>query len=153
MMPISYQTTSISGTVSYSGTTGTFTPASALAYNTNYAATITTGARDLAGNAVPGRLINLQAFKVEWTRKKVSLGNLRPSNLRDEDGHRPEDDVQVGPERPIANIQLIKADLVGQDVLEVHTHEVRLQKHVLLTVIQDAGGAGDTGPDREDLPA
>ena len=44
--------TSISGTVSYSGTTATFTPSSSLTYNTNYTATVTTGVRDLAGNAM-----------------------------------------------------------------------------------------------------
>ena len=44
--------TSIGGTVSYSGTTATFTPSSSLAYNTYYTATITTGVRDLAGNAM-----------------------------------------------------------------------------------------------------
>ena len=42
----------ISGAVSYSGTTATFIPLSNLAYSTPYTATITTGARDLAGNAM-----------------------------------------------------------------------------------------------------
>src|SRR5205807_2242586 len=44
-------TTPVAGTVSYAGVTATFTPASALAPLTAYTATITTGARDLAGNA------------------------------------------------------------------------------------------------------
>ena len=43
----------ISGTVTYSGTTATFTPSSALAANTVYTATITTGVKDPAGNALP----------------------------------------------------------------------------------------------------
>ena len=42
----------IAGTVTYSGTTATFTPASDLNYDTTYIATITTGARDSAGNAL-----------------------------------------------------------------------------------------------------
>ncbi|MBV6518232.1 MAG: hypothetical protein DCC43_07945 [Candidatus Brocadia sp.] len=42
----------ISGTVSYSGVIATFTPSSSLAYATPYTATITTGARDAAGNAM-----------------------------------------------------------------------------------------------------
>ena len=42
--------TAIAGTVSYSGTTATFTPSSPLAGNTTYAGTITTGATDAAGN-------------------------------------------------------------------------------------------------------
>src|SRR5438309_2358116 len=45
-------TTPVAGTVSYAGVTATFTPASALAPLTAYTATITTGARDLAGNAL-----------------------------------------------------------------------------------------------------
>jgi len=45
-------TTSVSGVVSCSGTTATFAPASNFAQNTLYTATITTGAKDLAGNAL-----------------------------------------------------------------------------------------------------
>ena len=45
-------TTPVSGIVSYAGLTATFDPASALAANTTYAATITTGTKDLAGNAL-----------------------------------------------------------------------------------------------------
>ena len=45
-------TTAITGTVAYSGTTATFTPSSALAANTVYSGTITTGAKDAAGNAL-----------------------------------------------------------------------------------------------------
>ena len=44
--------TPVSGTVNYSGTTATFSPSSNLAGNTLYTATITTGAKDLAGNAL-----------------------------------------------------------------------------------------------------
>src|SRR3990172_4187703 len=42
----------IGGTVSYSGTTATFTPSGTLAYSTTYTATVTTGVKDLAGNAM-----------------------------------------------------------------------------------------------------
>src|SRR5437867_1883532 len=45
-------TTPVAGTVSYSGITATFTPAGNLAPLTTYTATINTGARDLAGNAL-----------------------------------------------------------------------------------------------------
>ena len=45
--------TSVSGFVSYSGTTAIFAPASNLLANTVYTVTITTGAKDLAGNALP----------------------------------------------------------------------------------------------------
>jgi len=42
----------LSGSVSYSDSTATFTPATALADNTVYTGVITTGARDLEGNAL-----------------------------------------------------------------------------------------------------
>src|SRR2546422_454798 len=45
--------TDVAGTVSYAGVTATFTPAGNLAPLTAYTATVTTGARDLAGNALP----------------------------------------------------------------------------------------------------
>ena len=44
--------TTVSGTVVYSVVTAIFTPASNLAASTTYAATITTGVKDLAGNAM-----------------------------------------------------------------------------------------------------
>jgi hypothetical protein len=47
-------TTTVPGTFSYTGVTGVFTPSSPLAFNTTYTGTITTGARDLAGNALSG---------------------------------------------------------------------------------------------------
>ena len=45
-------TTPVAGTVSYANGTATFTPADSLAPLTSYTATINTGARDLAGNAL-----------------------------------------------------------------------------------------------------
>jgi hypothetical protein len=42
--------TPVAGTVTYVGTTATFAPASPLAINSTYTATITTGAKDLASN-------------------------------------------------------------------------------------------------------
>jgi len=45
-------TTAISGTISYSGTTASFTPSSPLAENAVYTATITKGSKDPAGNAM-----------------------------------------------------------------------------------------------------
>jgi Big-like domain-containing protein len=40
------------GTVTYAGTTASFTPVAPLAYSTTYTATIATGAKDLAGNGL-----------------------------------------------------------------------------------------------------
>ena len=45
-------TTTVTGAVTYSGVTAVFTPTSKLAANATYTATITTGAKDLAGNAL-----------------------------------------------------------------------------------------------------
>jgi len=50
-------TTSVTGTVSYAGSTATFTPASALALNTVYTATITTGAQDASGTALASNFV------------------------------------------------------------------------------------------------
>jgi methionine-rich copper-binding protein CopC len=45
-------TSAVSGTVTYSGTTATFTPSAALTVSTVYTVSISTGAKDLAGNAM-----------------------------------------------------------------------------------------------------
>src|SRR5439155_476827 len=45
-------TTPVAGTVNYTGVTATFTPAGNLTPLTTYTATVTTGAKDLAGNAL-----------------------------------------------------------------------------------------------------
>ena len=50
-------TTMVTGTVSYVGTTAIFTPATNLRSNTLYTATITTGATDLAGNALVSNFV------------------------------------------------------------------------------------------------
>lgn len=44
--------TDVPGIINYSGTTATFTPNSSLGYSTTYNATVTTAAKDLAGNAL-----------------------------------------------------------------------------------------------------
>src|SRR5207249_3858017 len=50
-------TTAVAGTVSYAGVTATFNPVSTLAPNTTYTAAVTTGARDLAGNALASNFV------------------------------------------------------------------------------------------------
>lgn len=50
-------TTNVPGTVTYAGTTATFTPSSILTAGATYTATITTGARDQAGNALAGNYV------------------------------------------------------------------------------------------------
>ena len=50
-------TTPVTGTVVYSGMTARFTPSANLLANTAYTATITTGAKDLAGNALEANTV------------------------------------------------------------------------------------------------
>ena len=67
-------TTSVPGTVSYTGTIATFTPTNVLLASTVYTATITTGAKDLAGNAL--------AANTGWSfTTSASLANLSAVNL------------------------------------------------------------------------
>ena len=47
----------VTGTVGYSGTTATFTPSASLTGTTIYTATITTGAKDAAGNALAANYV------------------------------------------------------------------------------------------------
>ena len=49
-------TAPVAGTVTYAGVTGTFSPARNLETHTIYTATITVGARDLAGTALASKL-------------------------------------------------------------------------------------------------
>ncbi len=50
-------TTPVAGAVNYSGVNAVFTPTSALTANTTYTATITTGAKDLAGNPLASNYV------------------------------------------------------------------------------------------------
>lgn len=50
-------TTAVAGAVTYAASKATFTPSSALASNTVYTATITTGAKDLAGNTIAANYV------------------------------------------------------------------------------------------------
>ncbi len=58
----------VAGTVSLSGNTATFTPGASLAFSTQYTATVTTGARDVAGNAL--------AANVSWSFTTVAPPGL-----------------------------------------------------------------------------
>lgn len=46
--------TAVSGAVNYAGNTVTFTPGAALEANTTYTVTVTSGAKDMSGNAISG---------------------------------------------------------------------------------------------------
>ena len=64
-------TTAVAGTVSYSGTTATFTPSAPLISNTTYTATITTGAKDLAGNPLAANIV--------WTFTTIGGAGIGPA--------------------------------------------------------------------------
>ena len=69
---VSQGTTALTGLVTYASTTATFDPTNAFAYETTYTATITVGAKDLAGNAV--------AANFDWTfRTGQTPDTLRPT--------------------------------------------------------------------------
>ncbi|MCX7173396.1 MAG: Ig-like domain-containing protein [Proteobacteria bacterium] len=58
-------TTAVAGTVTYAGVNAVFTPASNLAPNTTYTATVTTGAKDVRGNPLASN------FVISWTTGAV----------------------------------------------------------------------------------
>ena len=67
-------TTAVPGTITYSGTTATFTPSSVLEAATVYKATITTGAKNLAGNAL---VANTEwSFTTAGSTSKLAVVNI-----------------------------------------------------------------------------
>jgi hypothetical protein len=64
-------TTAVTGVVTYAGSTATFTPATALALNTLYTATITTGATDTFGNALASNFV--------WTLRTTTTACAGPT--------------------------------------------------------------------------
>lgn len=66
-------TTSISGTLTYIGTIAVFTPENSLAGNTIYTATITVGAKDLAGNAMASNYV--------WNFTTTTVPDITPPTV------------------------------------------------------------------------
>ena len=71
--------TSVLGTVDYVGLVATFTPDNYLASNTTYTATITTGAEDLAGNALVVPAVGGLPKPNPWTFTTVTTLPLGPA--------------------------------------------------------------------------
>ena len=67
-------TTAIPGSVTYSGTTATFTPTNTLAAATTYTATITTGAKNLTGNSLAAN--SVWSFTTGGTTSALAVVNL-----------------------------------------------------------------------------
>ena len=64
----------VSGVVSYSGKTATFTPSAILAVNTAYTATMTTGAKDLSGQALAANVV--KSFTTGGSSASLAVVNL-----------------------------------------------------------------------------
>ena len=67
-------TTAVPGTVTYSGTTATFTPTNPLAAATVYTATVTTGAKNLAGNGLAAN--SVWSFTTGGSTSTLAVVNL-----------------------------------------------------------------------------
>ncbi len=74
---VNHGVTAVAGTVSYSGTTATFTPATALTAGLVYTATITTGVKDMAGNPIASNIV--WSFTTGGTVSTLSAVNLGTS--------------------------------------------------------------------------
>ena len=64
----------VPGAVSYSGKTATFTPSAILAVNTAYTATMTTGAKDLSGQALAANVV--KSFTTGGSSASLAVVNL-----------------------------------------------------------------------------
>jgi len=70
-------TTAVQGTVSYTGNTATFTPTNTLAASTVYTATMTTGAKTVAGNSLAAN--SVWSFTTGGSTLSISVVNLGTS--------------------------------------------------------------------------
>jgi hypothetical protein len=66
--------TAVPGTVSYASKTATFTPSAILAVNTEYTATITTGAKDLSGEPLTANVV--KSFTTGGSSTSLAVVNL-----------------------------------------------------------------------------
>jgi hypothetical protein len=75
--------TPVAGTVAYVGTTATFTPTSilGLASNTQFTATVTTGAKDLAGNALASDFVWIFTTGDTTDTVAPTVTSTNPANL------------------------------------------------------------------------
>jgi hypothetical protein len=74
--------TAVLGAVTYTGSTATFTPNSTLAANTTFTATITTGAKDLAGNALASNRVWTFTTGATPDTASPTVTLLNPANLK-----------------------------------------------------------------------
>src|SRR3990167_6481710 len=103
-------TTPVSGIVTYVGVTATFTPLSNLETNTEYTSTITTGAKDLAGNALASDYV------WSWTTGS-SADTTAPTVSSTDPEHDPEG--AIGPEGSPINQQVVATFSEEMDPLTI----------------------------------
>ncbi len=73
------------------------------------------------------------------------------AQAREEGDGRPEDDVDIGEEVAVADVELIEPQLGGQDGLEVLLVGVCVfGEDFFFVAVEDGGGGGDAGADGED---
>ena len=80
ILQLTTTSTLVSGTVTYAGVTATFDPESDLLPDTQYTATITTGVRDLAGNAMVNDYVWTFRSNVETDSAPPTLISALPAN-------------------------------------------------------------------------
>jgi hypothetical protein len=73
--------TSVTGTVTYSGTTAKFTPSASLVANSVYTGTVTTGAKDVAGNSLAANFTWSFATSTAADVTAPTVSSVVPANL------------------------------------------------------------------------
>ena len=105
--------TAVPGTVSYSGNTATFTPTDNLAYSTSYTATITTGAKDLAGNALASDYV--WSFTTGTSLSSPGIASLRNASAADLANQITRDDASLIQSFEAAQEALARAGIATVD--------------------------------------
>jgi len=106
---------SVTGTVGYSGATATFTPTGNLANTTSYTATITTGAKDAAGNALATNYV--WTFTTAALVPAIATGRLNDTGITAAQCHEASSNVLVACNGVGAAALSAKQDgMVGRDV-------------------------------------
>ena len=105
--------TAVPGTVNCSGTTATFTPTDNLAYSTSYTVTVTTGAKDLAGNALASDYV--WSFTTGTALSSPGIATLRNASAADLANQITRDDASLIQSFEAAQEALARAGIATVD--------------------------------------
>ena len=87
----------------------------------------------------------------EGTPEEAVFADGAVAQAREQGDGRPEDDVDIGEEVAVADVELVEPQLGGQDGLEVLLLGVGVfGEELLFAAVDDGGGGGDAGADGED---